>query len=397
LKASFAKARKRTKVVVYQPQQIETMCRNIVVATRNALQTLFQSRPQSLDREKKIKFFSKPHDTMSSSQTIMREIWTRCPDVTLPAFLDADVDSFVDNLVWPFALNYASELHPIMKPFLDVQTYLISEANGDDTLQHLEKFSSSFQPNENWLFRIINRCGVASEVDGVSTYQEVFESVSVENWSDPEFRFGRILNFVNRLETSPIIFGDNGTNFPWFFALGVTWGEFRDRLQQCANMRVDVEGLSSFICETRTSWIPLFDPLRSTLNASTTLAVPEKSFITRLTATAQEKTGDEEREGERELAENARRATGGDEGEGNGFGGSGGGGEAGAGQKGGGEAGAGQKDVDGTKSEVPFSATLENSSVAEKASDEAGSKHRLADVFPLTVGGDSVVNAHAPH
>ena len=203
---------------------------------------------------------------------------------------------------------------------------------------------------------------------------------------------------ANWLESYPIIAVDSapdGTNFPWFFPLNVTWGEFWDRCRQCANMHVDVEGLCSFLCKTRMSWIPLFDHPWSSLNASANLPVPEKSFVLRLPAQAQENAG-KVAGGEEEAEEGARRGegegdeddtgmvTGGDEGEGNGLGGS----------EGGGEAGAGQKDEDGTKSEVPFSVMPETLGMAEKASDEAGSKHRLADVFPLTVAGDSVVHAH---
>ena len=63
-----------------------------------------------------------------------------------------------------------------------------------------------------------------------------------------------------------------------------------------------------------------------------------------------------------------------------------------------GEGFAGRKDEVGTKSGVSFSAMPDNSVMAEKASEGgAKSQHRLEDVFPKTVAGDSVVYAHAPH
>ena len=159
------KARKCTKVVVYQRQEIEKLCQVTVLHTRNDLYSYFKSSPQPLERQKRIIFFSKPHDATSTNQGLMRHIWNYCPDVNLPVFPDDEVDSFVDNLVWPFALKYASGLRPIMKPFLEVQTYLISEAKDDEKLEHLEDFSSSFQPSSPWLLAnyMMNRFGVVCE------------------------------------------------------------------------------------------------------------------------------------------------------------------------------------------------------------------------------------------
>ena len=409
LKASITRARQRTKVAVYQPQEVELVCRHIVVAARNSVHSCFQLSPERLDRQKKIDFFSKPYDAMSSSQALMREIWRHWPDVNLPAFPVDDAARFVDNLVWPFALKYASQLRPIIKPFLDVQTYLISEAKDDENLKHLEQFSSTFQPNSLWLDCncIINRFGIVSEVDGVSTYQDVFDSSSVQKWSDPAFRFDRILFCVDSLESCPIIAvnaAPDGTDFPWFFHAGLTWGEFRDRCQQCANVVVDVEGLCSFLWETRMSWIPLFDPIKRNLNPSVTLPVSEKSFVLAVprppqSQEAREEEGVEEEEGKGEAEgeeEGKGEGEGSRDGEGDGEGEGEGEGQDSEVREG--EGNAGRKDEVGTKSGVSFSAMPDNSVMAEKASEGgAKSQHRLEDVFPKTVAGDSVVHAHTPH
>ena len=430
------KARKRTKVVVYQRQEIEKLCQVIVVHTRNDLYSYFKSSPQPLERQKRIIFFSKPHDATSTNQGLMRHIWTHCPDVNLPVFPDDEVDSFVDNLVWPFALKYASGLRPIMKPFLEVQTYLISEAEDDENLEHLEEFSSSLQPSSPWLLAncMMNRFGVVCEKDGVCPYKEVFDSSPVENWCNPTFRTDRIL-FCKSLEVCPIIADGrppNGTNLPWFFNLGVTWGEFRDRCQQSANVAVKVEELCSFIHNIRMSWIPLFDPNRprSTPNPIVSLPVPKESFVFTVPPPAQAKDkagegtpeGEVEEEGEGEREEEGQReevgagtvadevekreiqgeATEGAENEG--------GGDAAQSVDRKGDAGievagsegdsyaaqSAERKEDGSESGAPFSVMVGNSIMAEKASDGAKIEHRLANVFPKTAAGDSVVHAHAP-
>ena len=54
-----------------------------------------------------------------------------------------------------------------------------------------------------------------------------------------------------------------------------------------------------------------------------------------------------------------------------------------------------ERKEDGSESGAPFSVMVGNSIMAEKASDGAKIEHRLANVFPKTAAGDSVVHAHA--
>ena len=382
---------------MYQHNEFEHFCRWIVVGTQNNVQSYFRSAPASLDRQKRIKFFSKPFDAVSNNQAILRHIWSHCPDVGLPLLPNDDAESVVENLVWPFVLNSASQLWPIMTHFLDVQTHLLSEAIDDEKLEHLQKFSSSFQICPDWLWTNfeVNRFGVL-EGDGISAYRAVFSTFSHLDWSEPQFMVDRLDFCIHSLEPCCPIMADY-SHSPWFFGLGVTWGEFRDRCRQCANTVVDVEGLCEFLRKTRMSWIPLFDPGWSPLQPSATLSVPKKSFLLRQPAQAQEDAGMVAREKE-EVEEGARRVEGGGEEdasekvigavgeeEGDGVGGS----EA--------EQSDGQKGEEGTKSGVSFSVMTETSGMAEKASDGAESQHRLEDVFPLTIAGDSVLHAHAPH
>jgi hypothetical protein len=409
------RARKRASFVVYKPKVFQKFIRCMTAESLRLLQLGFN---QGQLFRKKLQFFTYPLDRLTNHETLSRQAWMHCPDVGLPVLSEEGAERFVENYVWPFALRYTSELMSIMTPFVRIQNHLISLVKNERRYGDLARFSSTFQIFPDWLWSNceVNSLGVASEVDGVSTYESVFHWSADVSWSFESFLMERILLIVNTHRFCPIFV--ECIESPWFFALGITWGEFRDRCRQCVDRTVDVDGLSAFLRQTRLSWIPLFDhdswisvsPDGSHLRPIATWPDPQSSFVkaspqpqpglTRDTYTVfQDRTRERDKgpsagpggnapSDSSDDEENAREVERADDG-----------GDEGTMQL---EGGDGQKHEAaevGSESGNSLPVLLENLTLSktDKAPDEARTQRRLSDVFPLSISGDFLVHAHALH
>ena len=399
------RARKRASFVVYDWKVFQKFIGWMSEESQRLLQTGFEPPQQGYRR--RLRFFTQPLDALTNHAHLSRQAWMHCPDVGLPVLSEEGAESFVENLVWPFALRYTSELMPIMRPFVRIQNHLISLVKAELLYEDLARFSSRFQILPYWLWSNcqVNSFGVACEVDGVSTYESVFQWSSDVSWSFEGHLMERILSCVYTRENCPIFV--DYIHAPWFFALGITWGEFHHRCRQCVDRFVDVDGLSEFLRQIRLSWIPLFDHGwlsvsrdGSHLRQKATWPVSESSFVLASerperpdpNVVFQGRTRERDEDGfansvgydDAECVEEGERAVDG-------------GGEETTQVEGADERG--EAAEVGTQSGDPLSALLENLNLSktDKASDEVKTQLRLSDVFPQSISGDFVVHARALH